>query len=398
MSHTQAKDRRTLYGFAFLAIIALLIALTVAMYKGVFKSTQTLTVDATRAGLTLAPGAPVKIRGVDIGTVDKVTELGGINGKAVRITLKINSGEMKNIPVNVTAEIVPPTAFGGKYVQLDPGASTTQSIAAGSTIQADKVTVEVDTAFENLTKVLNAAHPAQVDAALTAVAQAVDQRGPELGNLIGASNRYLASFNLFLNTLTSDIKAGQGVASTYAKARPDLVALAAQAGITSETLVQQQAALHRFELGLTGFDTSLSGLLGNSGHLIANTVNLFGPVAQVVAQYSPELPCTISGLAAANKLAEAAVGGTHPGVTTITRIVPARDPYTYGKNLPMMGATNGPACYGLPYVTPGVARMTNPFFNSGANPYTGPQPTAASNLLTTLLGGLAGGANLVGGK
>lgn len=398
MSHTQAKDRRTLYGFAFLAIIALLIALTVAMYKGVFKSTQQITVDASRAGLTLASGAPVKLRGVEVGTVDKVTEVGGIDGKAVRITLKIDSGEMKNIPSDVTAEIVPPTAFGGKYIQLDPGSSTASAIAAGSTIQANKVTVEVDTAFENLTKVLNAARPAQVDAALTAVAEAVDQRGPALGNLIGTTNKYLATFNQFLGSLTNDIRSGQGVASTYATVRPDLVALAQQAGVTSETLVQQQKSLHSFELGLTSFDGALSGLLGTSGHLIASTVNLYGPVAALVAQYSPELPCTVQGLASANKLAEAAVGGTHPGVTTITRIVPARDPYTYGKNLPTMGATNGPACYGLPYVTPTVARETNPFFNSGANPYVGSQPTAASNLLTTLFGGIAGGSNLLGGN
>lgn len=398
MSQQNVRDRRTVYGFTFLAIIALLIVLTVAMYKGVFKSTEPLTVDASRAGLTLAPGAPVKLRGVDIGTVDKVTEIGGITGKGVRISLKINSGELHNIPSDVTAEIVPPTAFGGKYVQLEPGASVAPGIAAGSTIKADKVTVEVDTAFENLTKVLNAAHPAQVDAALTAVAEAVDQRGTELGTLIGTSNTYLGSFNNFLGALTSDIKSGQNVASTYAKASYNLVALARQAGVTSQTLTEQKTSLHSFDAGLTVFDAALSGLLGGSGRLITNTVNLYGPVAQLLAIYAPELPCTIQGLDSANRLAEKLVGGTHPGITTITRVVPSRDPYVYPTNLPIVADQSAPSCYGLPYVTPSEARSTNPYFQSGANPYVGAQPSPASNLLTTLLGGLAGGANLVEGK
>jgi len=391
------KDRRTLYGFLFIALVLFLIAGTGAMYKGIFRSTVPLTVESSRAGLTLAKGAPVKLRGVVIGKVSGITHADDADGGRVTIDLQIDSASFGDIPQSVTAEIVPPTAFGAKYVQLDPGTGAFLPIAAGDTIRADKVTVEVNTAFQNLTKVLNAAHPAQVNAALTAAAESVDQRGLEIGNLIQQTDRYLTSFNPFLRSLTDDINAGERVATTYAGVRPDLVALASNAGVTSQTLVQEQASLHAFELSLTAFDVTSGTLLHGSGRLLSTTFNLFGPVASVVARYSPELPCLVLGLASANKQVEQAVGGVHPGLSTFTRLVPPRNPYTYSQNLPLIGDTSGPSCYGLPNVTPAEALQPPPALYTGANPYAGPQPTAPQMTLNTLLGLVSGGANLVGG-
>ena len=393
-------DRRVILGFTFIALIFGVVAGTVATYKGVFKSTVPLTVEANRAGLTMSSGAAVKLRGVVVGRVGKIRNDSGSTGSGpVSIELKIDKDQFDQIPSDVTAEIVPPTAFGAKYIQLNPGAGGGPHIQAGSTIRADKVTVEVDEAFENLTKVLTAARPAQVNAALTAVAESVDQRGEVLGDLITQADKYLASFNPFLASLTSDIRAGRRVAATYATATPDLVELAHSAGITSQTLVAQQASLRAFEMSLVSFDGDTSRLLTSSGDRLATTMNLFAPFASVVAKYSPELPCTILGLASANKLAEKlAGGGQFPGITTITRIVPGREPYKFSKNLPQIGDTRGPACYGLPYVTPTEALQASPTFDTGANPYAGKQPTPAESTLTTLFGLLAGGTNLAGGQ
>lgn len=388
-------DRHLTYGLTFIALILALIAGTVATYKGVFRSTVPLTVSSDRAGLTLTSGAAVKLRGVVIGRVGSVHHDAG---DGVSIQLDIDRGEFDQISSDTTAEIVPPTAFGAKYIQLNPGELGAERIQAGSTIDADRVTVEVDEAFENLTQVLDAAKPAEVAAALTAVSQAVDQRGEDIGLLITQTNGYLTSFNPYLSTLTSDIRSGARVAQTYEIARPDLVGLADNAAVTSRTLTTQQKSLHAFELSLYSFDNSASSLLDSSGKRLTTTLKLTAPVTDVVERYSPELPCTILGLASTNKLAEAAVGGTHPGITTFTRIVPGRDHYTFERNLPKIGDTSGPECYGLPYVTEEEAQAAVPTFATGANPNTGKQPTVQENTLTTLLGLLAGGANAAGGK
>lgn len=391
-------DRRTVYGFAFLTVIVAIILLTILVYRGVFKSTVPLVIQADRAGLTLADGAPVKLRGIVIGEVSKVSE--NPNGPdQVRIDLAIDKGQFGHIPANVTAEIVPPTAFGAKYVQLDPAVTSAPAITAGSMITADRVTVEVDTAFVNLTKVLNAAQPAQVSAALSSVAEAVDQRGNLIGNLISQTNTYLRALNPLLSTVTTDINNGARVADVYAKAEKDITGLASSAGVTAQTIVDQEASLHAFELGLTSFDGDLTGLLNTSAAPLTVSLKLSEPTLRLVARYSSELPCTILGLSSANKLAEVlAGGGTFPGITTITRVVPTREPYIYPANVPQIGDTSAPNCYGLPYVTPAEASLPSPTFRTGANPYAGPQPDAAQNALTELLGLTSAGGNLLGGQ
>lgn len=182
--HPHHVDRQVVYGFVFIALVAALVAGTIAKYRGAFEDNVVVTVQADRAGLTLAPGAPIKLRGVEIGRVGHIdndpTADGGAGGK-VSIELEIDADKVDRVPADVTAQIVPPTAFGAKYVQLTPPAddpgSSGGTIEAGAVIPADRVTVEVDEAFENLTKVLDVARPAEVNSALTAVAGAVEERG-----------------------------------------------------------------------------------------------------------------------------------------------------------------------------------------------------------------------------
>lgn len=387
---TSVIDRQLVFGLTFLALIGLLVAGTVAQYQGAFDETVTVSVEADRAGLTLGSGAPVKLRGVEVGTVAGVETV----GDRVRVDLDLDAELAGQVPADVTAQIVPPTAFGAKYVQLTaPRGTEADPIAAGDVIPADRVTVEIDEAFTNLTQVLRAARPHEVNNALTALATAVDGRGERIGQLIDQVDGYLRSFNPSLRTLGDDLRAADGVLDTYASAVPDLVRLVDGATTTSETLVGQQASLHAFVLNLRTFSEDTRTLVRRSEADLRETLRLLEPVSGVLARYSPELPCLVLGLGAANRLAENAVGGTNPGVTTITRFVPGDAPYRYPDNLPQVGDTRGPACYGLPAVTPTEAEAPVPVFRSGANPHAGPETSPSEDALTTLAGILAGAEN-----
>lgn len=384
-------DRQVVYGVLFIALIGAVIAGAIAQYRGAFEHTIAVTVEADRAGLTLASGAPIKLRGVEIGRVAEVRT----EDDTVLIALEIDADKVDRVPADVTAQIVPPTAFGAKYVQLTaPTASTGEQIRAGDVIPADKVTVEVDEAFENLTKVLDVARPADVNSALTAVAGAVDQRGKLIGDLITQTDDYLRSFNPSLRTLSADLRAADDVADVYELARPDLVSALSQTGTISGTLVRQQASLRALERSLTGFSDQTDVLLRSSERGLVTSLRLLRPVTEVLERYSPELPCTVLGLAAFNRLAEPAVGGTNPGLTTITRIIPGREPYKYDENLPQQGDTTGPQCYGLPYVDAREAEAEAPMLRTGANPHVGPQQTPDQAAFDTLFGLFEGGAQL----
>lgn len=364
-------DRQVVYGFLFLGLVGLLILGTVAQYRGVFEDNVVVTVEADRAGLTLAKGAAIKLRGVEIGRVGEVEDDDG----TVKIELEIDEDKIDQVPADVTAQIVPPTAFGAKYVQLtEPDESTADPISAGAVIPGTRVTVEVDEAFENLTQVLDVARPAEVNAALTAAAGAVDQRGALIGELISQTDAYLVSFNPALPTLSEDLRVADDILDVYAAARPDLVSTLDQTGDISDTLVRQRASLQALERSLTTFGDEADVLLRSSEEGIVTSLNLLEPVSRTLERYSPEIPCLILGLASLNEFAERAVGGIHPGLYALARLIPARDPYTYEENLPLLGEDRGPACYGLPFVHPprpsGPRRTSTP----GRTPTSVPSP------------------------
>ena len=381
-------DRQVVYGLLFLGLVALLVTGTIAQYRGAFEDNVVVTVESDRAGLTLAKGAPIKLRGVEIGDVGEIRNDGG----TVLIELEIDADEVDRVPADVTAQIVPPTAFGAKYVQLTaPRGTSARPIEAGGVVPATRVTVEVDEAFENLTEVLAVARPAEVNAALTAAASAVDDRGRLIGDLITRSDRYLASFNPALPDLSKDLRIADDVLDVYDAARADLAATLGQSADISDTVVRKRGSLRAIERGLSTFSHEADVLLRASEKGIVTSLALLEPVTGTMERYSPGLPCIVLGLAAVNGPMEAAVGGTNPGLTTQTRLVPGRPRYRHDEHLPQIGEDRGPVCFGLPHVTPAEAAVPPPFFQTGANPHAGPQPTASRAALDTLLGVLAGG-------
>ena len=348
-------------------MVAAVVVGTLLQYNRVFSPSVDVMVEADRAGITMDTGAPVKLYGVVVGQVSSVD----VRDEKVEISLELDPDKADSVPRGVTAQLVPPTAFGAKYVQLTvPEAEDAESIAGGDVIPATATTVDVDETFTNLTSVLEAARPAQLSQALSAVAGAVAERGEVLGELITLTETYLTSFNPSLPALSEDLRRVDDVAAVYDLARSDLIATFDGAATTLETVVQQQASLRALELSLTSFSSEGDDLLRESGPGLSRSLRLLDPVTGTLARYSPELPCLIEGLAKGNELAEIAVGGTNPGITTFTHVVRGREPYQYATDLKDLGENRGPNCFGLPYVTPEEAPLTyEPTFDTGVNPF-----------------------------
>lgn len=381
------RDRHLLYGIAFLGVMGLLLAGTIALYRGTFTPTVDVVVAADRAGLTMDQGAPVKLRGVEVGKVTGVRTVA--NG--TELDVKLYRSHLDRIPAEVTAQIVPPTAFGNKYVQLTAsGGRSDAAIEAGALIRADYVNVEVNDAFANLTRVLRAARPSEVNNALTALSTAVDQRGERIGSLLTQVDDYLTSLNRSLPTLSTDLRRADEVLGIYDAAVPDLLTTAKNASQTSTTLVRRQRALRSLSVSLHAFSERADNVVNVNDEPLARLLDLLDPVTAILAKYSPELPCVIKGVVRTNKLAEAAVGGTNPGVTTFTGIQPGDAPYTAPRNLPITGETRGPGCFGLPVVSPEAAATPNPVMDTGANPYAGPQRSGVEAARDTFFGLLSG--------
>jgi phospholipid/cholesterol/gamma-HCH transport system substrate-binding protein len=386
--------RYSLYGVTFIVALIGVVVLTIMQFNRAFDSSVPLRVHAPRAGLLLTDGSAVKLRGVTVGRVDSLTP----TAQGADLELAMTPGEMHLIPANIGANIVPPTVFGGKYVDLiEPAHPAAQPIADGATIDASHVTVEINDTFAHLMSLLQATKPAAVNAALSGLAGALQGRGEELGHMIVTIDAYLREINPELPTLRTDAVLGRSVLNNYAGVTPKLLQLANDASTTSDSLVANKASLDAFMLSLTSVARRTTSFVQQNQHNLLTTLNVLQPTTRVLAEYAPEFPCFFRALVyPAIPLAEDAIGGRQPGLGVLAQFLPPQAAYRYPRDLPVVAADTGPHCYGLPNIPMGH-QNPHKVFNTGPDPYAGDSPKGGftvKNLLELFFGPLHGTTGL----
>ena len=178
MPDIEAKRSHVRIAAAILA--AILLAATVftyLSYTAAFTSTDTVTVTSPRAGLVMESDAKVKYRGIQVGEVKSIEYA----GNQAKLTLAINSDEMRYIPANAVVHIAGTTVFGAKSVEFVPPEQPSGQLRAGANVEAKDVQLEVNTLFQTLTDVLHKIDPINLNATLSALAEGLRGNGDDLG-------------------------------------------------------------------------------------------------------------------------------------------------------------------------------------------------------------------------
>lgn len=115
-SHRTQTVRRRLAGVTFLLVPAVLVWVSVSVYRKDFTDDATVTVRTSSVGNEMHDNADVKLRGVVVGQVRDISA----DGKGARLTLAIDPDKLDRIPADVTAQMLPTTLFGERFVALVP--------------------------------------------------------------------------------------------------------------------------------------------------------------------------------------------------------------------------------------------------------------------------------------
>jgi phospholipid/cholesterol/gamma-HCH transport system substrate-binding protein len=333
-------------GVAFLTAIALLIALSIAIYDKAFTKVTTVEIKADRAGLQLAKFGDVRLNGALVGQVRSI----GQDGKQAVITVALEPDEAEQIPDNVSVEILPTTLFGQKFVSLVlPDQPSGTPLTDGSVIPADRVdtNVELSRILATLFPLLRSVRPADLNATLNALATALGGRGEQIGETMDELDSYLDQISDHLPTLRRDLVKLADVADTYDLAAPDLLRVLDNVTTTARTIVDNKLQLSTFFSDLSGVaDTSTKLLRDNEANLI-RVGQVTEPMLKLLAVYSPEFPCLLEGAAKyAPRLARTFEGNQVKQYlelgTPQYRAYDERDRPTYGE------VGHGPWCLGLP--------------------------------------------------
>jgi phospholipid/cholesterol/gamma-HCH transport system substrate-binding protein len=340
------KSRRVLLyveGVVLLLVGASVLVLVYAQFRGDLTPKTELTMVASRAGLVMETGAKVTFNGVAIGRVASISEVERDHKPAAKLVLEVNPKYIKLIPANVVATIEAATLFGNKYVSLtSPETPQQQRISPGDVIDVRSVTTEFNTLFETITSIAEKVDPIELNATLSALAQALDALGRPFGESLIDGNQILAQLNPRVQRLGYDARRVADLAEIYTRASPDLWAFLQNALTTARTLNRQQGDLDAALLAAVGAGKTGEDIFARGGpYLVRGAADLV-PTAELLDTYSPELFCTIRNFHDAAPSVANAAGGNGYSLSAAGSISLAPNPYVYPDNLPRVNARGGP--------------------------------------------------------
>jgi phospholipid/cholesterol/gamma-HCH transport system substrate-binding protein len=257
-------------------LLAGVAAAGVAMASGGGGGTRHITAYFTRT-IGLYQGNDVRILGVKVGTIDKLT----VQGTRVRVDMSYD-GKYK-LPADVQAVIVPPSVVSDRYIQLTPAYTGGEVLADNAVLDTDRtqVPLEFDEIFQNLDQLNRALGP-----------QGANKHGA-LSRLINVSAKNLDGNGEVLN---GALKQFSAAISTLAGSRTDLFATVRQLQQFTTTLAANDGGVRALNDNLSKVGGQLAGERKDLGAALANLATALQLVNGFVADNRNALTGDIHGL------------------------------------------------------------------------------------------------------
>lgn len=263
-------------------------------YMRVVSSDTRVVAELPTLGDTLGPGSDVKYRGLIVGSVQRLHH--GDGSKSA--DLLIEPQQSRQIPADVRARVLPGTLFGAEYVELvDSRDHTAAGLSDGEVVEADtsSETVRLMDAFAAVERILSALDPAQVDAALSNLARALDGHGDDLHRFIRRADRFMGVMAAHEDTFYEDLDLLDSVLQTGSDIEPELVSALRDSVTTARTVVARQNDIAELVGGSTALAARSHALLEREGDRMIRLLDATGPTLHAFAQDTGSLDDIMTG-------------------------------------------------------------------------------------------------------
>jgi phospholipid/cholesterol/gamma-HCH transport system substrate-binding protein len=210
----------------------------------------------------LYPGADVRVLGIRVGKVDKITPV----GRSVRVDMTYDA--KRKIPSTVQAVIVNQSLVADRYVQLAP-------VYRGGDVLADKATLP-------LTRTVT---PVEIDDISSSLNDLNKALGPNGANANGSLSRLLQVGSDNLNGQGDDIRATVGgsakALSTLSEDRKDITANIENLRLLTESLAANDQQVRNFN----GHLAQVSGQLAGEKEELGAALRALGPTLRNLARF-----------------------------------------------------------------------------------------------------------------
>jgi len=280
-------------------------------FGGVFSTYVVVNAQLPASSTAVALNAPVEYRNVTVGTV--ASDGKSVPGGLVLVTLHLQPSMLHLIPAGVAATETPVSFFGDAYMELvAPSHIAPGTLRAGQTIPALKVgeTASLQATLGDLDYLLNALHPARLDAALTALAGALQGQGTSLGKNFDKGNTYFTQMLPLWPTVVSNLKSLVPVANQFDASTPDILRILSNQSTTGELITSEASTIRQAIPGgatLAGETAQLLTAIQQPYEVLAADS---APFLQDISQNPKEIAQLLEGL---NSWANAWIGAESSG-------------------------------------------------------------------------------------
>ena len=311
MEKTVNRAVEIVLGLALCAAVVITLVVIWSSFSGAFGDQVKVTAQIGQSGDSLEKGDIVIYRDVVVGEVSSSS--GQLNGNSLA-GLKLTPSDAKVIPTDVTAVAVPASLFGTEEVELLPPATITAvGLHNGQMISetTSPAATGLQTALTNIYNLITAVHPSQLDAALTALATALQNQGTNIGQLVEQADTYLRKLAPSLPSLDNVITQLATVTDEVAQNAPNLLSslghlIVVAQGITAE----QQTVADLLNVAPTAVGNAQQLFSAQNDNYAVTIFRNEVPIAQALAANPQALGNTITGFKAfADAFSSAMSGG-----------------------------------------------------------------------------------------
>jgi phospholipid/cholesterol/gamma-HCH transport system substrate-binding protein len=370
-------------GAMLAALLVGVVIFVLESFGGAFSTYTVMYAQLPASSTAVALGAPVEYRNVTVGSV--ASQGKSVPGGLVVVTLHLQPSMFQTIPAQVRATETPVSFFGDPYIELVPPSSTgTARLLPGATIPALKVgqTGSLQATLGSLDTLLTRLRPAELDAALTALASALQGNGVSFGHNLVRGNTYFEQMLPLWPTVVSNLQTLVPVANQFAASTPDILQILANQTTTASTIDGQSSGVQQ---AIGGGDV----LAGEAAQLLTAIQQPFavltadsGPFLTAISQNPQEIAQLLQGLDSwANAWIAAEASGPYLNLTQSEVVANPAD-----LGLAVLG---GPEAAGYLSAGLGPGYVNPPTYTSPETFPSGPSgdaTTLASTAVPTVLG------------
>ncbi|WP_007024076.1 MCE family protein [Saccharomonospora iraqiensis] len=332
-------------GLAVLLTLVVAAGVVLAAGEGAFDDTTVVTTTLPSAAGPVRIGTPVQYRGVTVGTVDAVTADGP---DAARATLRLDPGQAARVPGNVRTRLLPRTVFGDTYVDLTVTgeAEAHGHVAEGAYLPPDssRRTVRLYTVYTRLHGLLTELNPAELQVALTTLADTLRGRGAELGRMIDDVDALVDQVRPSLDSLGADLTTVAELGAELAAATPDALATLDNAVALSGTVVAEREAIGAVLSAGTELGAASRRFLADNGDRFIELTRLTEPLTAAAARPEGAISDTIAG---ADHFLDGARHAFGDGAFSLDAALTFDRPHPYtAADCPRYPGRDGPNCTG----------------------------------------------------